>query len=140
MRKQTRKMTDDPVVLRIMDQLAIEGKTEKELVRYLGLSDTAFSSWKFQNVKTFKRKIDKIAEFLNVSIDYLMEGTDENVNKNTLTGTEMELINIFRSLGNEEQKYFLYVGKIMMKSTKYDRMNECVSKNKMEDAGDAKNV
>ena len=65
---------------------------------------------------------------------------DENVNKNTLTGTEIELINVFRSLGNEEQIHFLYIGKVMMKSTKYDRMNKNVMKDEMEGAGDAENV
>lgn len=121
MREQTRKMTDDPIILRIMDQLSLQGKTEKELVRYLGLSDTAFSSWKFQNVKTYIKRIDDIALFLGVSKNYLINGTDYFINQGTLTATEIKIIKQFRAMGNEQQKNYMKMGEFLVMSTNYER-------------------
>ncbi len=127
MRKVTREMTKDPVVLRIMDQLKLQGKTEKELVTHLGMSSTTFSSWKFENVKTYRKNISAIAEFLDVTEAYLLEGLDDFVNKDTMTGLEIKLVKLFRSMGNEEQKCFMEMGQLLIKSTKYDRMGEIMS-------------
>ena len=123
MRTAKRKLTDDPTVLRIIDLLKTQGKTEKELVQYLGLSSTAFSSWKFENVKTYRRRISEIADYLDVTKEYLLEGTDEYVNKETLTGQEIKLIKLYRSMGNEQQKCFMKNGEFLAMSTKYERMD-----------------
>ena len=79
MRETVRTMTDDPVVLRIMDQLKIEGKTEKDLVKHLKMANGTFSSWKFANVKSYRKRIGEIASFLGVSSEYLLEGKDDYV-------------------------------------------------------------
>ena len=128
MRKQVRQMTDDPVVLRIIDQLKLQGKTEKELVGYLGMANGTVSSWKFANVKSYKTYISQIAEFLNVTEEYLLEGEDD-VN-NTITGREIKLIKLFRSMGNEQQKCFMKNAEFLAMSTKYERMDAIVSEEK----------
>ncbi len=122
MRKMVRELTKDPVVLRIMDQLKLQGKTEKELVTGLGMSNTAFSSWKFENVKSYRKKITEIAKFLGVSEGYLLYGVDDYINQETMSGLEVELVKLFRSMGNEERKCYLKIGQLLIKSTKYDRM------------------
>lgn len=127
MRTATRKMTDDPVVHRILDQLKLQTKTEKDLERYLGLSNGSISAWKFANVKTYVKQIDRITEYLGVSKEYLLEGTDEYVNKDTLTATEIKLIKTFRLMGNEQQKCFMKNGEFLVMSTKYERMDAIMS-------------
>ena len=127
MRATVRKMTDDPVVLRIMDQLKLQGKTEKELVRHLGLSNSAFSSWKFENGKGYEKRLNEIADFLGISKSYLVEGIDDYINKDTLTATEIKLIKQFRSMGNEQQRNYMKMGEFLVYSTKYERMNAIIS-------------
>ena len=127
MRVAKRTLTDDPVVLRMMDQLKLQGKTEKDLVRSIGMSNTAFSTWKYENVKTYHKHITDIAAFLGVTEQYLLDGTDEYVNKDTMTGTEIKLIKLFRSMGNEQQKCFIKNGEFLAMSTKYERMDAIVS-------------
>ncbi len=100
MRKMVRELTKDPVVLRIMDLLKLQGKTEKELVTSLGMSSTAFSTWKFENVKSYRKKITEIAKFLGVSEGYLLYGVDDYINQETMSGLEVELVKLFRSMGN----------------------------------------
>ena len=47
MRTSIRTMTDDPILLRIMDLLKRNGYTEKDLLRSVNLKDTTFNRWKF---------------------------------------------------------------------------------------------
>ncbi len=130
MRQKKRKVTENPVVLRIMDQLKLQGKTEKDLVRHLGLSDSAFSSWKFEDGKGYEKRIDEISEFLGVTKGYLYDGIDDYVNADTLTATEIKLVKQFRTMGNEQQKNFMKLGDFLVMSTKYERMDAIISDEK----------
>jgi len=51
-------------------------KTQKELMDYLGLGKTAFTGWKNGSNTSYKKHIDKIAEFFGVSTDYLLGRTN----------------------------------------------------------------
>ena len=127
MRQAKRKMTENPVVLRIMDQLKLQNKTEKELVRHLGLSDSSFSSWKFNDGKGYEKRIDEIASFLGVSRNYLYEGIDDYINSDTLKATEIKVVKLFRAMGNEQKKSFMKTGEFLVMATKYECMNAIIS-------------
>lgn len=130
MRQNKRKLTDNPVVLRIMDQLKLQGKTEKELVRYLGLSDSAFSTWKYEDGKGYEKRIEEIAKFLGTTRSYLYDGIDDYVNSDTMTATEIKIIKQFRAMGNEQQKNYMKMGEFLVMSTKYERMDAIISNEK----------
>ena len=121
------KITEDQVVLRIMDQLELQGKTGKELEKALNLSNGTFTKWKYQNGKSYNKRIDDIAQYLGVKVSYLLDGTDDYVNSETLTGTEIKIIKLFRTMGDEQRKSFLKLGEFLMMSTKYERMDAIVS-------------
>ena len=53
MRYTNRKVTEDPVVERLLDLLKEQGKTEKSLLQYLGLANGTFTLWKYDNGKSF---------------------------------------------------------------------------------------
>lgn len=61
---------------RIIMLLKEQHKTQKQLMDYLGLGKTAFTGWKNGDNSSYKKHIDKIAEFFNVSTDYLLGKTD----------------------------------------------------------------
>ena len=124
MRESVNKLTDDPVVLRIMDQLQLQNLTEKSLLEFLGTSNSLFNAWKYRNVKSYVKYIDRIAEYLGVEKDYLLEGTDSYVNKDTLTATEIKIVGLFRDMGNKQQSTFIGIGEMLVESTQYERMTE----------------
>ena len=124
MREPVNKLTDDPVVLRIMDQLQLQNLTEKSLLEFLGTSNSLFNAWKYRNVKSYVKYIDRIAEYLGVEKDYLLEGTDSYVNKDTLTATEIKIVGLFRDMGNKQQSTFIGIGEMLVESTQYERMAE----------------
>ena len=122
MREPVNKLTDDPVVLRIMDQLQLQNLTEKSLLEFLGASNSLFNAWKYRNVKSYVKYIDRIAEYLDVEKEYLLEGTDSYVNRDTLTATEIKMVGLFRDMGNRQQATFIGIGEMLVESTKFERM------------------
>ena len=71
---------------------------------YLGLGKTAFTGWKNGANMSYRKHIDKIAEFLGVSTDYLLGVETEQ--KNPLPGANeeriKELYNMTSDLTDEE--------------------------------------
>lgn len=61
---------------RILLLLKEQRKTQKQLMDFLGLGKTAFTGWKNGDNFSYKKHIDRIAEFFNVSTDYLLGKTD----------------------------------------------------------------
>lgn len=47
-------------------------KTQKELCEYLGIGKQAFTNWKSGATTSYQKKLPQIADFFNVSIDYLL--------------------------------------------------------------------
>lgn len=61
---------------RIKQLLKEQNKKQKDLTDYLGLSKNTFTNWNLGLSSSYKQRIDKIAEFLGVSTDYLLGKTD----------------------------------------------------------------
>ena len=67
---------------KIQTLLREQKKTQKELMDYLGLGKTAFTGWKNGSNTSYKKHIDKIAEFFGVSTDYLLGRTNVREEEN----------------------------------------------------------
>ena len=67
--------------MEVLDRITIalkeSGKTQKELCQHLGLSKNAYTDWKSGHMQSYKKHLPEIADFLNVSVDYLTGRTDE---------------------------------------------------------------
>ena len=61
---------------KILILLKEQHKTQKQLMEYLGLGKTAFTGWRNGKNTSYKKHIDKIAEFFDVSTDYLLGRTE----------------------------------------------------------------
>ncbi len=68
---------------RIFEELEKQGKKQKELADYIGLSTSAISDWKKKGTNPAAEKISVIADFLGVSTDYLLTGKERDKTKNT---------------------------------------------------------
>lgn len=71
---------------RIIQLLNEKGIKQKELTNYLSLSHNVFTEWKAGRNNSYMKHLPKIAEFLGVSVDYLLGNYKH---KNT---EELELI------------------------------------------------
>lgn len=60
------------VLTRILTLLDEQHIQQKELSDYLGLSKCAMTGWKNGNNTSYMKHLPKIAEFFNVSVDYLL--------------------------------------------------------------------
>lgn len=105
----------------ILNLLKEQNKTQKELTNYLGINEGSVADWKKGKTKSYKKHIDKIAEFFNVSVDSLL-GTaptlqvfDENDNLVVIDDETRDIIDSLRS--NPEMKMLFSVTK---KATKED--------------------
>ena len=115
MRVSKHELTSDLVVHRIIAALKDIGKTEKQLIDHLGMVRGSFTSWKYKGVKSYMSRIDDIAEYLHVSPNYLLRGVDDEVNFETLSEAEIQLIKSYRSANDEGKNFILTSAKYVTK-------------------------
>lgn len=69
---------------------------QQKFAEDIGLKKQAISEWKSGKTKSYKKYIDKIAEYFNVSTDYLLgieiKDQDDDDNLNPIQKEMMELI------------------------------------------------
>ena len=70
-------------IIFLIQQRGIE---QKQFANDIGISQQAISEWKSGKTQSYKKHIDKIAEYFNVSVDYLLERTDDPAPKNYING------------------------------------------------------
>ena len=102
-----RELTDDPVVHRMIEALSESGMPEKSLIEKLGMAHGTFTSWKYGRVKSYQVHINEMAEILNVSPNFLLRGTDDEVGVETLSEAEIRLIKGYRNADREGQRHIL---------------------------------
>lgn len=90
------------------------GMNQKDLAKAIGLSLSIFTIWNKGNAKPGLKQLVKVAQYFNVSLDWLVFGDDapsndlENVIKLDFSSqSEKELIDKFRELPDNYQKNVL---------------------------------
>ena len=88
---------------RIIMLIKEHGITQQQFLKDVGLNKTALSDWKKGVNASYKKHINKIADYFNVSVDYLLGR--ENM---TFTETEAQkkvskLVEAFESLSEDNQ-------------------------------------
>ena len=119
MRQTKHQLSNDPVLLRIMELLKAKQITEKEMLASLGYSSSTFTKWKYNNVRTYRDHINEIADYLEVSSEYLTQGVDDFVNMDTISSSELQLLKYYRKMGNEERNCLLETARYFYNSTSY---------------------
>ena len=98
----TKKMTENPVVQRIVELIREQGKKEKDLTDYLGISPGTMSKWKYDGSFVYIKHIDRICEDLDTTPNYLFYGPEDREER--LTPVEKDVIRMYRSLNAEKKK------------------------------------
>lgn len=92
-------------ILGILDRISklLGNREQRELTTYLGLKSVAFSEWKSGKSKSYKKYLIEIADFFNVSLDYLVYGKEKSSPTVDLTADEQELFKIYKGLSIENK-------------------------------------
>lgn len=67
---------------RVFAELKKQKKKQKDLAEYIGISTSAVSDWKKKGTNPSAENISAIADFLEISIDYLLTGEEHHNNAN----------------------------------------------------------
>lgn len=122
MRVATHKLTDDPVMLKILYELKRQKKTGKDLEQAIGLGNGAVSRWKYVDKESYRNYLEGIAEFLNVSVEYLQEEEAKEVEESNLSMQEKAIIQAYREMEPEERKFLQESIEILRNSSELKRM------------------
>lgn len=88
---------------RIFIILEEKGLKQAELSKNTGIPKTTINGWKSKGTNPTAEKIIPICEFLNVSMEYLLTGKENNSNSTKLTENEKELLQVFKKYSDREQ-------------------------------------
>ncbi len=120
MKPSKHELTNDVVVLKIMEQLQLQGKTEKELEQAIGLTTGAFARWKYLNGKSYKKYLNQIADFLDVTKEFLLDETDSVISIGNITLSELRLVHMYRKMDLKQRKCIFETAECFMYSKKYN--------------------
>lgn len=89
---------------RIFYLLKLQGKTQKDLASFTGISQPAITDWKKKGTNPSSDKLVKICEFFNVSLSWLLTGEEINsVNEPALTADEKLFLKYYQQLTERDK-------------------------------------
>lgn len=101
------------VVSRITELLIKQGKTQTELLEYLGLHRNNFTEWKAGRKRSYLLYIDEIARYFDVSPTYLLRG-EEDEGTTKLSQNEEKLIQMYRYLHHESKEKLMATAEVLV--------------------------
>ena len=86
--------------LDILDRITelLGNREQQELTEHLKLKKTAYTDWKSGKSKSYRKYLIEIAEFFNVSLDYLVYGKKVFTSDKQLSTGEEECLKYYRLL------------------------------------------
>ena len=100
---------------RIEYLLSSQDKSQQQLLAALHVNRSAYSNWKQGRSKSYLKRIDEIAEFLDVSPVYLLRGITPREDEVERSAAEDEMIRIFRQLSETRQELMIQIGRTLMR-------------------------
>ena len=97
------------IIQRITALLDEKDKKATDLCDVLGIRTSTMSTWKTRNSDPPAKYIKQIADFLGVSVNYLLTGQEAPVRKLT-SPDEDELLDLYRAL--PQNKKFEFIGEL----------------------------
>lgn len=82
------------------------GLTQVDVAEKLGISQPAYASWERGVKKPTQENLVKIAQILSVSIDYLLDNSDEDIKYGELDNVEILFRMNSKGLTDEEKAVF----------------------------------
>ena len=96
----------DSCVERILEAISSLGIDQKSFAQMIGVRPQAITDWKNGKTVSYKRHIEKIAEALGTTTEYLLTGKKEPAGQQA-DGKQEEFIQLYQQLTPQEQAFFL---------------------------------
>jgi transcriptional regulator with XRE-family HTH domain len=96
---------NNEILNRILETMKKRGVRQKEMTQHLGITEPAFTRWKYAGSSSYLKYIDSIAEYLNVPSDYLLYGTVDGGHIKQITFEDLEILNSIADLTPEEKQF-----------------------------------
>ena len=104
------------ILTTILNELAKQNKTQKDLCDHLQIKNQAFSDWKSGKSRSYQKYLPQIAEYLNVPIDFLLGKELQPTNPYNLSIDEQaeveEIIANYRACDNAGKHKIVEVSRI----------------------------
>lgn len=117
------------VLENITKLLKEKNKTQKELCAYLGISGNVFTDWKSGRINSYKKYLPEIAEYLEVSVDYLLGKSDIPEDDITFDDFSFALYNETKELTEGQKKELLNMARYMKAAIEKEEREEKEGKN-----------
>ena len=88
---------------RIFYLFQIQGKKQKELSKYTGISTSTISAWNTRGTDPAAEYISTIADFFEVSTDYLLTGKEKEPSAPQLSDDQQRLLQMYSMLSDIEK-------------------------------------
>lgn len=88
---------------RVFDLLNKQGRKQNELSEFSGISTSTISAWNKRGTNPSADVISTLADFFNVSTDYLLTGKEKSSPTIELTADEQELLDLYSDLSIENK-------------------------------------
>ena len=117
----------DSVYNNILTEMQKQNKSQKELTDYLKVSKSTFTDWKSGKSKSFMKHLPEIADFLDVSVDYLSGKTDVKISTTPkewpISEIEKEILFLTAGMDEDEKNALLgYAARLISKRKKEDQL------------------
>ena len=93
-------MTISQRVFYLLDK---QGKKQNQLSKFTGISTSTISAWNKRGTDPAAENISAIADFFEVSTDFLLTGKEKNSSTANLSVNEQEMLEIFQKFNDREQ-------------------------------------
>ncbi|MCH5199139.1 MAG: helix-turn-helix transcriptional regulator [Oscillospiraceae bacterium] len=106
----------DFVLKNIFQQLKFQKKSQIDLASYLGITKNVISDWKSGKNKSYMKHLDKIAEFLGVSVDELLGSSSNTVQ---FSPQKQKLVSLIDQLDEPDMYKLEGILEEMLRNEKY---------------------
>jgi transcriptional regulator with XRE-family HTH domain len=93
--------------LRIRDVRRERGWTQDQLANAVGVSRSAVAQWETGRAGQVTTNLTRIADVLDVGVEYIMYGEDKRVVAEARLGDEMALLRLYRECSAEDRQLLL---------------------------------
>ena len=108
-----REPREDETVTRIEALMREKGIPERVTILDLGLNSNSIPRWRYENSKSHLKKIREIADYLGVTVAFLLEG-DCEIAEHVLTDKETVMVKLYRNIATEQQDALVALLKTMV--------------------------
>lgn len=104
---------------KISKLLKEQHKTQKQLCEYIGISNNVYTDWKAGRNASYMKYLPKIADFLNVSVDYLLgkEQKEKTATNDGLSEQDREIITLISLLPEKKKERLFHLIKLFFEDS-----------------------